>query len=286
MKQIIRAGLFLVLVNFSAKGQHVDGPGAALQQAAQMAAADAIYHDQQAAQQSAIQAELNRIYSKDPWRIVNGTTNLARGNGWSEFQGQVAEIRPGGVVFRGKWGPILTVFTSAQEAHFISQTVGGGQGMQRTSPNMTQVQGNYSQTYDASMQVRKDYGEDFFYVEGFPYPCDPGHGYEKMMAFNGGYFSYTNQTGNSLTIPRLVYGIPCVFTAPSASVQKLAAEQKVLAANQAAADRGDAYGLMRMGERYRDGDGVDKNPAKAKDYLQRAADAGSPTAAEELKQLD
>jgi TPR repeat protein len=40
-----------------------------------------------------------------------------------------------------------------------------------------------------------------------------------------------------------------------------------------------------MGERYRDGDGVPKDLAKAKDYLTRAAAAGSPTAADELKAL-
>jgi len=59
-----------------------------------------------------------------------------------------------------------------------------------------------------------------------------------------------------------------------------------LKSNQDAAAKGDSYGLMRMGERYRDGDGVDKDLAKAKDYLQKAADAGSPTAKEELSKLN
>jgi TPR repeat protein len=64
-----------------------------------------------------------------------------------------------------------------------------------------------------------------------------------------------------------------------------AAAVKALKANQDAADKGDAYGLMRMGERYRDGDGVDKDTDKARDYLKRAADAGSPTAQTELASL-
>jgi hypothetical protein len=67
--------------------------------------------------------------------------------------------------------------------------------------------------------------------------------------------------------------------------KKKAATDKVVKFNQDAADKGDAYGLMRMGERYRDGDGVPKDLAKAKDYLTKAAAAGSPTAADELKQL-
>jgi TPR repeat protein len=40
-----------------------------------------------------------------------------------------------------------------------------------------------------------------------------------------------------------------------------------------------------MGQRYRDGDGVDKDLVKAKEYLTKAAAAGSPTASEEFKKL-
>lgn len=69
--------------------------------------------------------------------------------------------------------------------------------------------------------------------------------------------------------------------------QEKAAAAKLLAlkSNQELAAKGDTYGLLRMGERYRDGDGVEKDLAKAKIYLQKAVDAGSPTAAEELSKL-
>jgi TPR repeat protein len=70
-----------------------------------------------------------------------------------------------------------------------------------------------------------------------------------------------------------------------AAEQKKIGDARALQANQDAAAKGDAYGLMRMGERYRDGDGVEKDLAKAKEYLQKAADAGSTTAAEELSRL-
>ena len=70
----------------------------------------------------------------------------------------------------------------------------------------------------------------------------------------------------------------------SATPNREAAE-RALKMNQDLADKGDAYGLLRMGERYRDGEGVEKDIAKAKAYLQKAADAGSPTAADELKKL-
>jgi hypothetical protein len=70
-----------------------------------------------------------------------------------------------------------------------------------------------------------------------------------------------------------------------AAEQKKLADARALKVNQDAAAKGDLVGLLRMGERYRDGDGVEKDLAKAKDYLQRAAAAGSPTAADELKRL-
>ena len=67
--------------------------------------------------------------------------------------------------------------------------------------------------------------------------------------------------------------------------KKQAAVEKVVKFNQDQADKGDLFGLLRMGERYRDGDGVEKNLTKARDYLTKAAAAGSPTAADELKLL-
>lgn len=71
-----------------------------------------------------------------------------------------------------------------------------------------------------------------------------------------------------------------------AQAKKQQAQAKVLKSNQDMADKGDEYGLLRMGERYRDGDGVPKDLTKARDYLSKAAAAGSPTAAEELEKLN
>ncbi len=69
--------------------------------------------------------------------------------------------------------------------------------------------------------------------------------------------------------------------------QTLAAmELKVLRLNQDQAAKGDPYGLLRMGERYRDGDGVPKDLAKARDYFSKAAAAGEPSAADELSKMD
>lgn len=72
----------------------------------------------------------------------------------------------------------------------------------------------------------------------------------------------------------------------AAAAKKQAADLVALKANQDAATKGDMFGLLRMGERYRDGDGVEKDLVKAKEYLQKAADAGSPTAKDELSKLE
>jgi hypothetical protein len=115
------------------------------------------------------------------------------------------------------------------------------------------------------------------------------------------HINYIND-GNDISHIERVYecGTPmtqpiCTITTNTLGQLKRLAQQKsakasdnknrVLKYNQDLADKGDEYGLLRMGERYRDGDGVPKDLAKAKDYLTRAAAAGSPTAADELKAL-
>ena len=55
--------------------------------------------------------------------------------------------------------------------------------------------------------------------------------------------------------------------------------------NQDAAARGDAYGELRMGERYRDGDGVKKDLAKAREYFTKSAAQGDPEAQKNLNNL-
>lgn len=72
--------------------------------------------------------------------------------------------------------------------------------------------------------------------------------------------------------------------AEQALAKKLSAS--ALAENERLAAQGDVYGELRMGERYLAGDGVAKDIFKARDYLQRAAEQGSQTAAEELNHLN
>src|SRR5579872_7084694 len=79
---------------------------------------------------------------------------------------------------------------------------------------------------------------------------------------------------------------PVALSSNQLAEMKVASEKKktelslkALKFNQDAADRGDAYGLFRMGERYRDGDAVPKDLAKARSYFERSAQSGNSSAA-------
>jgi hypothetical protein len=67
--------------------------------------------------------------------------------------------------------------------------------------------------------------------------------------------------------------------------KKQAILDKALQYDETLASKGDDFGLLRMGERYRDGEGIQKDREKAIDYLSRAVMAGSPAASNELSQL-
>jgi hypothetical protein len=67
---------------------------------------------------------------------------------------------------------------------------------------------------------------------------------------------------------------------------KKATQAKVVKWNQEQADKGDPTGLLRMGEFYRDGNGVPKDIDKAREYFTKASAAGSPDAADELSKLN
>lgn len=71
-----------------------------------------------------------------------------------------------------------------------------------------------------------------------------------------------------------------------AAAVKKAEQEKILKWNEEQAAQGDPYGLLRMGERYRDGDGVPKDLTKAREYLAKAAAAGSPDASNDLSKLN
>ena len=74
--------------------------------------------------------------------------------------------------------------------------------------------------------------------------------------------------------------------AEKAAAAKQATQVKVLKWHMEQAEKGDSFGLFRMGEHYRDGDGVPRDLDKAREYFTKAAAAGSPAAADALSKLN
>ena len=204
------------------------------------------------------------LVPRDPYRVVDGSvwnlTGIDSQNGWVGFSGKVLEVQPTGV----------------------------------------RVEGYYT---------GYGYGDAEFFVQDFPYQVAEGETLQDdavsktfYCAKKSGTYTYSTAIGGSRTIRKLEYGT--IYVPPPLTSEQIEAANKAAAAakenekkkadegraralklNQSAADKGDAYGLLRMGERYRDGEGVEKDLVKARDYLAKAVTAGSPSAQAELDAL-
>jgi len=98
------------------------------------------------------------------------------------------------------------------------------------------------------------------------------------------------KAGTKNDLPDLDYGVVYVpqlteEQKAQAVTAKSQADARVLAFHQELAAKGDAYGEYKMGLRYLNGDGVDKDPQKARDLLGKAAAQGNKDASDELAKL-
>lgn len=195
---------------------------------------------------------------EDPFRFIDGATVFAKGNGWIKFGGKIVEVLPDGIRVRGR-----------------------------------------CKSLDDPIQFHEYEGE--FFVANFPYTNNlhilVGEEFSDFTAEQAG--TYVLSESNS--IPKLDYGVIAIPPPPSPEEieavvrnaeavvlhdQTVNAEAaKLLKLNQEQAANGDEYGLFRMGERYLNGDGVEKDLVKARDYLSKAAAQGSVQAGDLLKTL-
>ncbi|MGA3145362.1 MAG: hypothetical protein ABSF10_20365 [Verrucomicrobiota bacterium] len=212
---------------------------------------------------------------KDPVREIDGS--IVSATTMSEFYGVVLEVQPTGIRVQGEYGDCKESYSSEKFSGFKA-----GEG-------------------------------DEFFVAHFPYDVAVGDRVGRecvqigntfspgsyMAALETGTYTYSTVLGGSRTIHKLEYGTPYTSPPPppptpeqiaaakaKVVADKKANEEKGLKYNQELAAKGDSYGLLRMGERYRDGDGVPKDLAKARDYFTKAVAAGSPSAADALSGLD
>jgi hypothetical protein len=255
----------------------------------------------------------------DPWRLLDGNIYNAKDKSWVQFTGHILEVKPTGILVHGDFGPPLEAGYGEREYfvdNFPIKTHPFADGEAITSPmNFVAHLGAESSIYQYTNTTidlrvntvrRLDYGK----IVDSP-PPDLAHKWDNIVIVGGADPRITkelddNQNEQSKIELQLsvitsdfdtkkqsinseyeakIKDLPNVYAKQlkekeAEKQQALAA--KVLAIDQAQADKGDPVALLRMGEHYRDGKGVEKDSAKADEYFKKADEA---TAAEE-KQIN
>ena len=210
----------------------------------------------------------------DPWRIVDGQTNCICGPGWRDYfyGGKAAAL---GMVNRkeiytrgwyGFWGTVIEVQPTGIRMH----------GGTMLLPGVDAV----------------------FFIEHYPYSVADDSYISWQVAKDAGLYTYMTVLGASATIHKFDYGTIC--EAPAASVpseadeaqaraqsaaKKKTSQEKALKYWRDLAATGDAGAEWRLGEIYRDGEGVSKDLTQARVWLQKAANQGQKEASAELANL-
>ena len=235
-----------------------------------------------------------RLIPKDPWRQIFGTTNYVKSpdSGFIKFYGVILQTTEKGVLVNGNYADTETNF-------FVENFPWNPYGYS-VDDNLDNTTNFYvalpsgTFTYiaiDGSIRCvpKLNYGapcsrpQNADTIEVAAKKLTP----DEELAISSAKDEAKNKTTEAVA----------ATTAMQAFIQELEDEEKAkiqarnvpqnmaLKYDQEQAAKSDPYGLLRMGERCRDGDGVPRDLAKARDYLTRAANAGSPTAADELKKL-
>jgi len=260
---------------------------------------------------------------KDLWRMLDGKVCNAKDTSWFQFTGTVLEVKPNGILIHGDFGEPLETPLSDRDyfvENFPSQIYPMADNDVITYPmnfvahyDPQSLFKYTNQTIDLTVHtVRKlDYG----HIVDSPPPELVKEWQSKIVVIPDTNPKLTqelddnqrkqDQIENQLAeiqneferkkeiinaeCDAKIKDLPNVFAMQlkeKQEAEKQAITAKAVAFNQSQADKGDAFGLQRMGERYRDGDGVPKDLQKAKDYLVKAAAAGSSEATNELAQLN
>jgi hypothetical protein len=259
---------------------------------------------------------------KDIWRSIGGKICNAKDNDWFLFTGKVVEVKTNGILVSGNFGPPLEKGFGFRK-YFVEnfpldsypvadqEDITADMSFVAHMGGKTIYQFNHTKIDLGSETVRRlDYGKIVAspppdVIKKFEKPIllplddDPELDREIVQVRN--QLSRVQQTLSeyksdlsfqTLTIfseyGEKIKGVPNVLAKQEQDrldERKRALDEKTLISNQQSADKGEAYGLLRMGQRYRDGEGVAKDLLKARQYMNKAAEAGSPTAETELNKL-
>lgn len=258
----------------------------------------------------------------NPWRMLDGKIYNAKDESWFQITGKILEVRPNGILVVGEFGPPLET-PSGEHEYFVENFP--LQNYPMADDDVITYPMNFVAHYDPRSMfkytnttidlsvhtIRKlDYGQ----IVDSPPPDLVKQWLSKNVVIGDDNPQLTqelddNQKKQTQIETQLleiqnefernkqsivadceakVKDLPNVFAMQlkdKQEAEKKATTALAVAFNQRQADQGDAYGLLRMGERYRDGEGVPKDLAKAKEYFSKAEVAGSADATNELAQL-
>lgn len=157
------------------------------------------------------------------------------------------------------------------------------------SPGWVRFYGSVIAFDEQSVVVRGGFNhyEGIFYVRNFPESVAIGKKLDYAVSYHALPIAFRDQ---KIGPPRPILDYGKVFVAPKVSPEAQAKKKadnaaKALKYNQDLAEKGDAYGQLRMGERYRDGEGVAKDPRQAREWFAKAAAQGDPAAIKALAAL-
>lgn len=233
-----------------------------------------------------------KLIPKDPWRLVSGTKKYVKSfrSGFVKYDGLVLQTTTNGILVEGNCGNVGTNFFVENFPYGDSYTE--GDRLPARKPYVALPDGFFTYiNIDGSIQSIPKLN--------YEKPCSPprnAHVIETAAQhFTPDEQQEIGRAKRELEQKRAEAKSAAaqfrrfsqqVEAEKEAAIQaKNAPALRALKYNQTLADKGDPYGLLRMGERYRDGDGVPKNLAKAREYLEKAVKAGDPTAASELAAL-
>ncbi len=99
-------------------GRKAGGSGGGRKQNAANAAADAQHQADEQAKANLAEAQ-KYFQPRDPWRVIDGTTNAAKGLQWKQFAGKVAEVLPEGLLVEGWHGAPMDFQNLAEGTNFL-----------------------------------------------------------------------------------------------------------------------------------------------------------------------
>ncbi len=102
-KLMIFGGLFLL--GLSVFGQSIESQGFVFGRDTKGQAEAEAQRKQEAQWQSEKYAR--EFVPMDPWRVIQGRTNYAKGSNWVLFVGQLTYVSPSGPIFEGGYGPLM-----------------------------------------------------------------------------------------------------------------------------------------------------------------------------------